>query len=248
MIISPKENLSFCLKGPKLDEGPMPLIYYFALSGLESLEKDPINQITTSLEGKRVRFCSLDLPFHNGTLSPSDALASWASVIEQKIDLFSSFNEKVLESLSWLSSRGAVQSQIGIAGLSRGALAALQLTAIEPKFKAITLFAPLLFPSQHPTFANVIDETLRFDCTNYLNQIVDRPLHIYVGNKDTLVKTSNAFTFFNKLTNLSKLASPPQQLTITRSIGRWGHGTMKEVFYSGGAWLYDELMQIKSGV
>ena len=49
-IYQDKEPIYFT--GPSYKEGPLPALFYFALSGYESLNLKPINQIVTLIEKK----------------------------------------------------------------------------------------------------------------------------------------------------------------------------------------------------
>ncbi|MCB1084213.1 MAG: hypothetical protein KDK61_07865, partial [Simkania sp.] len=63
--------------GPRLEEGPLPTLIYFALSAEDSLERDPFNQPVQFLEGLPLRIFSITLPGHENNLPPEDALNVW---------------------------------------------------------------------------------------------------------------------------------------------------------------------------
>src|SRR5262245_61042258 len=80
--------------GPALDHGPLPSIFYFALSGPDSLCTDPYNQPVVFLRGKMIRFFSMTLPGHENGLSPNDALQVWADDFAKGINCLEEFFEK----------------------------------------------------------------------------------------------------------------------------------------------------------
>ena len=64
--------------GPDLSLGPLPTIFYFALSAKESLHQDPFNQPVAVWQTYPVRIFSITLPEHEGHLDPKPArLAFW---------------------------------------------------------------------------------------------------------------------------------------------------------------------------
>ena len=75
---SPQRVMKLDFIGPDLSLGPLPAIFYFALSAKESLFQDPFNQPVAVWQTYPVRIFSLTLPEHEGHLEPNQAvLAFW---------------------------------------------------------------------------------------------------------------------------------------------------------------------------
>src|SRR3990167_9308959 len=85
--------------GPSLDHGPLPSLFYFALSGPDSLCKDPYNQIIQFLSGRFMRFFSLTLPAHEVELPPTEAIGTWAEEFSQGIDRLSPFFDQISQAI-----------------------------------------------------------------------------------------------------------------------------------------------------
>jgi len=226
--------------GPALDHGPLPSIFYFCLSGPDSLTLDPINQPVQFLGKKWIRIFSMTLPAHEEGLSPDEALAVWAEEIAQGKDPLSEFFESALAAVEYtVRQKFADPHKLGIAGLSRGGFVASHIAAREKRFKAILQFAPLTRLSKGGDFAAIADHPLvqSLDVFHLAKHLANRHIRFYIGNKDTRVHTKSCLEFAMELTDHSTHRSPQIELIMTPSIGQWGHGTSPEAFRQGAEWL-----------
>ncbi len=226
--------------GPALDHGPLPSIFYFALSGPDSLFLDPFNQPVQFLDGKWIRVFSMTLPAHEEGLSPNDALAVWAEDIAKGRDPLGAFFEQALQAVQYtVKQKLADPHKLGIAGLSRGGLIASHLAAREERFKAILQFAPITRISKGKDFESVQHHPLvqSLDVFPLAKQLANRHIRFYIGNKDTRTHTKSCFEFAMQLVEHSTLRTPQIEFIMTPSIGQMGHGTSPEVFREGAEWL-----------
>jgi len=226
--------------GPALDHGPLPAVFYFTLSGPDSLTVDPYNQLVQFLSDRWIRFFSLTLPAHEEGLSPLDALTVWADDLAKGIDVFNPFFDKVQEAVSFAVQQKLVDpTKLAIAGLSRGAWIASHVAAREPLFRHILQFAPLVRLEKAKEFHAMQNHPAvrALDLWPLAPQLADRNIRFYIGNKDTRVHTPECFDFAMHLVNASPLRSPSIELIMNRSIGQYGHGTAPETFQQGAAWL-----------
>ncbi len=235
-----RQGISLYHVGPALDHGPLPTIFYFALSGPDSLTKDPYNQPIQFLAGRWIRFFSLTLPAHENNLDPTKALGVWAEEMEKGIDPFEPFFDQALAAVEFGIRQKLIDpTKLGLAGLSRGGLIASHLAARESRFKAVLQFAPVTTLSKAREFADLKDHPLvrSLDVAPLAEQLADKPIRFYIGNKDTRVGTRSCFEFAMKLVEQSKHRSPPVELILSPSIGLQGHGTPPEIFKQGAEWL-----------
>ena len=72
--------------GPDILDGPLPSLFYFALSEEESLLVDPYNQPVQFLLEKPVRTFSLTIPGHGPDLDPRKAIGIWAEEFKKGND------------------------------------------------------------------------------------------------------------------------------------------------------------------
>jgi pimeloyl-ACP methyl ester carboxylesterase len=233
--------------GPDLDAGALPALFYFALSGDESLGLDPFNQPVAFLSKFPMRIFSLSLPFHGPGLSPHDALSYWAKEISQGHDLISAFVDGVKRAFDKLRLMGALlPDRVAVAGLSRGAFMACHVAAKIPEIKTILGFAPLTELIYAKEFQALQDHALARNLGLHalVNTLSLRTVRCYIGNLDTRVSTLLSFQFIEALAKAAQQAgvrSPPIELIIGPSIGQMGHGTSQEVFEKGARWVVEKL-------
>ncbi len=244
---STSRNSELFYVGPPLDEGPLPALFYFALSAKESLQQDPYNQPVSFLSSSHVRIFSADLPFHGKGIASKDAMAYWANELAKGNDIVSSFVDEMAYGIEELEARGALlPHRIAVSGLSRGAFIAAHLAARKERIRTLLGFAPLTSYSAIRETTHVPHHPLfdALDLKHLAHKLYDRKLRLYIGNRDTRVGTRSCIQFFEALMEAAlqrKVRSPTIELRIVPSIGYMGHGTAKETFAEGSEWLFKEL-------
>ncbi|MBS0626132.1 MAG: prolyl oligopeptidase family serine peptidase [Verrucomicrobia bacterium] len=226
--------------GPALDHGPLPSVFYFSLSGPDSLTLDPFNQPIQFLSGKMIRAFSLTLPAHEEGLSPHDALGVWADDFSKGKDCLDEFLTQVQTALDFaIRERFIDPTRLAVAGLSRGGLTSFYLAAREPRFRFILGFAPLTKLSLAKEFHGLEHLPLvhSYDSSSIAPLISDRHIRLYIGNRDTRVSTRACFDFSMHLVDAAKTRTPQIELIISPSVGQMGHGTPPSIFQQGAAWL-----------
>lgn len=237
--------------GPPLEKGHLPAVFYFALSARESLELEPYNQPATYLLNHEVRLFSFNLPAHGPNLNAIDALTVWAKEYGEGRDPLSHFFDQVVLSIDALISKGlVVREKIGLMGLSRGGLAAMHVAARCSLVRAVVAFAPMIELGFAKEFADLQGNPTvdALDLTRQTAKLYDRPVKIYIGNRDTRVDMGRSFQLVEGLANeafANGLRSPPAEMVVSPSIGHMGHGTSKEVFENGADWLGRKLGVIR---
>jgi predicted esterase len=240
-------GMSFSYIGEDLSHGPLPALFYFALSQDESLGLDPYNQPAAFLAQFPMRVFSLSLPFHGGEIPPTKALNFWSQEINSDHNIIEEFTQQVQQVCAYLIEKQAIfPDQVGVAGLSRGAFIACHVAAKIPHIQTILGFAPLTELSFAKEFESQSSHPLvkKLGLHNILDSLVGRSLRFYIGNMDTRVGTSLCFQFIHALAEASLqkgIRSSPVELIIGPSIGHQGHGTSKQVFEHGALWMAKKL-------
>jgi esterase FrsA len=233
--------------GRDLSEGPLPALFYFALSAEESLHTDPYNQMPSFLSSLPLRIFSMDLPVHGKNLPAIQAFSVWAENFRAGKDLITPFLDDVVSGISKLEEKGILKKEMtGVAGLSRGALIATHVAARIPKIPSILGFAPVTELSFSKEFQELSGNPLvqHLNLIPLIDHLTSRHLRFYIGNRDLRVGTAKCFHFIQTLVDAAfekKERSSQVELIIGPSIGQLGHGTSKAVFEEGARWMAKEL-------
>ena len=233
--------------GPDLSSGPLPALFYFALSAKDSLGLDPFNQPVSYLSALPMRIFSMTLPGHGNHLPATQALHFWAKEIGQGNNVITEWIKHIhfaVETL--LHQKVLVKGRIAIAGLSRGAFIATHVASAIDDFQYILGFAPFTDLATIKEFQELQSNPIvkELILKNVAHRLIDRSLRYYIGNLDTRVETRRCFDFIETLSQTAydhKVRSPQVELIISPSIGRDGHGTSKEVFHHGAQWIAQKL-------
>src|ERR1700722_6699499 len=103
-----EDGLNISYVGKDLDQGALPALFYFALSGQESLGLDPYNQPIAFLADYPMRLFSLSLPFHGAEIPPTEALVYWADEIAKGHNLIEEFVGQVKRAFDKLTELGVI--------------------------------------------------------------------------------------------------------------------------------------------
>lgn len=231
--------------GPDLAEGPLPAIFYFALSAKESLLTSPFNQPVVYWSQSPCRIFSVDLPFHGEHFSSVDGMKHWAAAWETGDPFLEIFLQQLKTSLSLLLEQGCISS-LAVSGLSRGGFIAYHLASYYPLMNTIATFAPL-------TDLGYIKEMKSLKNSSFLaahslfsltESLAKKTSKAYIGNHDTRVGTDACFHWIHTLAQTASalhIRSAPIELVIKPSIGHQGHGTSKESFEEGALWVLQNM-------
>lgn len=232
-VLKGKNSTEIYHLGPPLSDGPLPTVFYFALSGEDSLTLDPFNQFVQYLEDSPIRCFSLTLPGHEPGLKKENAIHFVAEAFEKGENLFEPFFESCLENIQHLIDNNWIDStKLAVAGLSRGGYFASLLSIRDPRIQTIIAFAPIT------NISFLIPKAIRYDLTNY--DFTNKNLRFYIGNRDQRVSTDLCFKFIRQVADQAFEKgdrSPQVELIITPSIGHMGHGTSPSTFLDGANWL-----------
>lgn len=227
--------------GPSVNLGPLPAVFYFALSAKDSLSLDPFNQPAIYLSPFPLRIFSITLPYHEEGKPVTKGLTEWAEAMQKGEDLVGNYLKKVQKAIaSLLSQELILPSRIATMGLSRGALIAAHVAANNAEIPYWLGFAPLTKLSYLPGFSDLVN----WDLMHIVDPLSDKKIRCYIGNRDVRVGTRNCFDLIEALTEAAyqkRSLSPPIELRILPSIGHHGHGTAKETFHHGAKWIAEQL-------
>lgn len=232
-VLQGKNSAEIYHLGPPLSDGPLPAVFYFALSGSDSLTLDPFNQFVQYLEDSPIRCFSFTLPGHGPGLKKENAIHFVAEAFEKGEDLFEPFFESCLENIQYLIDNNWIDpDKIAVAGLSRGGYFASLLALRDERIKTIIAFAPIT------QISFLIPKAAQYDLTCY--DFTSKTLRFYIGNRDQRVSTDLCFQFIRQVADQAfekGIRSPQAELIITPSIGYMGHGTAPSTFQDGANWL-----------
>lgn len=246
-ILLGPSKLKIYHKGPGLDQGPLPSLFYFALSGAESLEQDPFNQPVAFLATDPIRVFSFTIPGHGEGLLNPEAMSFWSQEMMQNHNIIAEFVSQGLENIQYLIDQGyADPLHLAVGGLSRGGFVAAHLAANDPRIRIVLGFAPLTkltYLKEFEGMQNPIAASLNL--SNLLDKLIDKKIRFYIGNRDIRVGTEECFQFIHALAEAAYekgIRSPKTELIIASSIGHKGHGTSIESFKDGAMWVKKELI------
>ncbi len=251
---SPSKRIrDFAYLGPGPEAGPLPALFYFALSAEESLELDPYNQPALALEGAPFRIFSVTLPCHGPGFDKHRAMHAWAEAMKSGERFLEDFFDKTVQGIDWLIENLWVDpSHLAAMGLSRGGFVATHIAAREKRIKTLLGFAPLTKLSGVHEFAReeASSRAMILSKTLDLTYLVDSLTHLhslrfYIGNRDTRVSTDACFHFIRKLADKGhevRARHMNVEMMITRSLGYEGHGTAPHIFQEGARWMKEKLL------
>ena len=182
--------------GPALDHGPLPSLFYFAISGPDSLCLDPYNQIVQFLHGEMIRIFSMTLPGHEEGLPAIDAMKIWAEELSKGNDCVEIFLNSLGIAVDFaIREKFAAPQKLATAGLSRGGFIASHLAARDERFRYLLCFAPLTRLSKIKEFTKDHDLTLanKLDLIHLAPYLSDRHVRMFIGNDDTRVGNKKLF-------------------------------------------------------
>lgn len=240
--------------GPSIEQGPLPALFYFALSAKDSLLLDPFNQPIQALSplahAGLIRIFSVTIPGHEGNLPKELAIKHWVDLILQGIDPISPFIRNLTLLIDDLLEKNVlVKDLIVCSGLSRGGYIATMLAAHHKLCNKVVGFAPLTrlkstefdHLQSHPIVALL-------DLFNHLDSLSHTRIRYYIGNRDTRVGTQNAVDLITSLATIAhekRIKGSSFELIMSDSIGYMGHGTSEEVFLQGVSWIKHLLHLLK---
>ncbi len=209
--------------GPDLDEVAKTCLY-FSLSGEESLTAPPFCNPAHILLNKGFRVISATLPDHENNERPQNMSVVWGDHPEKLENFFDNMS-RAIESIS-----PQCDGPIAALGLSRGGFVATHLAARSKSIQTVIGYAPLTALRGAP----------EMDLSNLANLVKHKKIHYTIGHNDTLVETPRVITTISSFIDAldpKERASASITLSITPSIGKYGHGTSDATFVEGISWI-----------
>lgn len=242
-VISSPSGLPIYYKGPGLAYTHLPAVFYFALSGEESLYCDPYNQPVMCLTNDPVHLFSFTVPAHGPGYDHTHAMRNWAHAIEQGDNLIERFVDDSIKNIDFLIDKGYIDPHhIAVAGLSRGGFIATHLAAADPRIRIVLGYAPLTRLDFLDEFQKIKHQPIvqSLALSNLADKLVKKHLRFYIGNRDTRVGTDECFHCIRHIVEVAHsngVRSPAIEMMISPSIGHKGHGTPPNVFRDGINWI-----------
>ncbi len=249
-LLQPSSDLAISHIGPPLEQGRLPSVFYYAISGSDSLDLDPYNQPAVYLAKRGIRVFSIDLPAHGPNLDATAALQVWADEFSQGNDLLAPFLDKAVLAIEAMIEKGLVfREKIGLMGLSRGGLIASHIAA-RFDVRATVGFAPMTELTYAKEFKDTRENpsATKYNLMNEVESLCEKKIRYYIGNRDLRVGTDKCFSFIEAMANKAYEKgnrTPPSEMIISPSIGHLGHGTSKSTFEAGAHYLGMQLGAIK---
>ncbi len=242
------QQLDIPFVGPHKHE-PLPAIFYFALSGLDSLFLDPFNQPVLTWQKFPLRVFSITLPGHDERFAGDIAMKKWREAFAQGHDLLTPFFSQVASVIQELIQTDWIDPhKIAVSGLSRGGFVAAHIAAKVPEISHVLGFAPLTTLQTVEEFSSIKKELASLDLMHLKTNLHHQKHRYYIGNRDTRVSTKSCFEYVSSLSNemyYQQIRHLPVELFIKPSIGRHGHGTSASTFEEGALWLANSLLEIQ---
>lgn len=230
--------------GPALDHGPLPSLFYFSISGPDSLCLDPYNQPIQFLQGEMIRIFSMTLPGHENNLPATEAMNIWADDMEKGHNTIEDFLKTAQLAIDFAVREKFIDpAKMAVGGLSRGGFIAAHLAAREKRFRHLVAFAPLTRLKMIGEFKEFQNNKIAngLDLIHLAEDLSDRHIKMYIGNEDARVGTNECFEFAMSIVAKKKTRSAQVELLIYPSVGQMGHGTPPEIFKQGANWIKDHL-------
>lgn len=230
-------DIRFQMIGPDISQGPLPTIFYFAVTALETLTVEPFAQALLGLDLTRLRVMSVSTPGHHEPGAYHEAIGKWVSSYKEGNDQLGIFFERVAAGIEDLAKRGYLLShQVALMGLSRGALVATHIALRLPFVAPVVGFAPMIALSQTQEGLKQNLKECSHDLIHHVDALVKLPITYYVGNRDMLINSQAVVNLILKVADRAHALGGrqlPYELHLFPSIGYKGHGTPLEVFRTG---------------
>ena len=107
-VIQLNHNIEVNHIGPPLTDGRKGAVFYFSISGEDSLGLDPFNQPAVFLAQLGVRVFSMNIPFHGPNLNALVAIEAWAREFAEGNDPLTPFIDQAVFALNALIERGLI--------------------------------------------------------------------------------------------------------------------------------------------
>lgn len=249
--IDSPSGLPILFRGPPLSEGPLPALFYLALSAEESLTLSPFCQPTEFALRHNIRVFSCDLPGHGPGLDPNRAIDLWTSWYSQGLDPLKQFLEAFHQNIDFLvNNHYVIPKQMAIAGLSRGGLLALHTAAKDQRIKTVVGFAPLTTLTRlAEMIGNVNDPIIQsYAAEHLIPALTHHHIRFYIGNNDQRVNTDAAYQVIRKIALEAyekRHRDGTAEFIMTPSVGHKGHGTSPQSFQDGIDWAMKQIIKGK---
>ena len=236
---------SIFFTGPPLEEGPLPAIFYFALTGEQSLTLSPINAPAAFLNLKNVRTFSWSLFAHREEVDSKESIKQWTQALKEELNFVEAFIKKAKSVLDFLlENQWVLPEAVAVCGLSRGGFLASHWAAQDSRVLAVVAYAPLINVHTRGLFAELSNSTLAqsLDLLHLKEKLTHKHICYYTGNNDQMTGTLPVMELVKSISHcahLQRIRSPDIQLIVTPSIGHKGHGTAPHVFYSGTEYIME---------
>jgi len=231
-----------CYLGPDIEEGPLPALFYFALSAEESLTLEPYCNPVLAMQREKLRIFSMTLPCHGHSQDKYAAMGNWAKQMADGQYILKDFIESAHKAIDTLIAENIINpKRLALAGLSRGGFIATHVAAHQKQVGALVCFAPLTSLTTVEEFKDFQDHLrLRIEklaLTTLCEQLTHlHHLRFYIANRDTRVDTDTCIHFVRQMAERvheKRAKHCKVEMMLTSPIGFKGHGTSPHIFTEG---------------
>lgn len=185
------------------------------------------------------RVASFDLPNHGDLVDRyGEGLTGMAAAIAAGVDVFASVATTGQAMADLCIERGwGRDGRIGVAGISRGALCALNWLAEDRRVSALAAFAPVTDLPTLKEFAELADSPIvqRRNALALVPSLVGRPIFITIPRNDPRVGTDNCLRFYDALrARESGVSNVVFEVTEGNE-----HSVPPDGYHRGARWLID---------
>lgn len=227
----------------RLPDAPAPrpsLLIYLTMTGRQGLEMPPYSAPADLAVRHGHSVAGFDLPNHGERINDyGEGLIGMAAAINDGHDLF---GETIAIGRSLIDEWSSTQASAGavvVAGVSRGALAAMHLVAAEPRVSALAAFAPVTKLTVLNEFTDLPpSETLAAaNAVSLVSKLRDRDHFVSINEQDDRVGTADCIAYFEAVSNPPR---PGHRNRLRIDPGN-SHTVSDAAYQEGSAWILRHL-------
>jgi pimeloyl-ACP methyl ester carboxylesterase len=226
------------------------LMLHFTGEKESALYEAPYSHTTTQFLEAGHRVLSFDLPSHGTRIDHfGESLTGFCNAFVSGQDPFLLFIEEAIAVIDRCITEGLASAERIVAcGTSRAAYLAVRLMAAEPRIAAVAAIAPVTDWRALSEFASAVErpDVAALHLSEFVNELVGRPIYIVIGNHDARVSTPSCCQFYIDLVNAHTHRGYDDSLIRFEVLDVPGHFSPAAWHRAGGVFLLDARLPITS--
>lgn len=184
---------------------------------------------------------SIELPCHGSFAKKGYSnLTGWGKRAAEGDDFVAEFNERMKKVIDYLIEQKMTDpDKIVATGTSRGGFLAVRYAAFDPRVKATVAYAPVTDLRKLKEF-EVAKDVASVDAMSleaHVEELVGKPLLIFIGDRDERVGTDSAIAFARKLSAAAEEANVPSNVELHVKSEPRGHSLPPGVENFAAEWI-----------